>query len=95
MDPAILSQGEKLGEQQQPCALWGKGTEAGLRWGGDRGMVAALNALAGQSRKTRRKGRHIHTRRPGFLICHRRFSVGLPSFPEPVSSFEGDCGLVL
>lgn len=71
MDPAILSQGEKLGEQQQPCALWGEGTEAGLRWGGDRGMVAALNVLAGQSRKTRRKGRHIHTRRPGFLICHR------------------------
>lgn len=33
MDPAILSQGEKLGEQQQPCALWGEGTEAGLRWG--------------------------------------------------------------
>lgn len=53
MDPAILSPGEKLGEQQQQCVLWGgryRGWAEVKR--GVKGLVAALNWPTGQSRKT-------------------------------------------
>lgn len=72
MDPAILSQGEKLGEQQQPCALWGEGTEAGLRWGGDRRMVAALNRTEQKNEAERPPHSHQKTwilNLPQAILC--------------------------